>query len=266
MMKATTTEPGVVLPLLVDTHAHLDAAHFASDAAQVIQRAREAQVEVVLMNTHLRGMEAVLQLARRHGMHCAVGLHPNLAQEADESLESRVREAARETEVVAVGEVGLDYYRNDAPPPVQLQVLRRQLALAVELNLPVVLHNRQATADLLGVLHEYDGIRGVFHCFTGSEQEARQCLDLGFYLGIGGPLTFARNEELRRTVRALPLDRLVLETDSPYLTPVPHRGRRNEPAHVRHVAHALGALMGLTVEQIAQRTTQNARTLFALSL
>ena len=255
-----------VKPALIDTHAHLDDPRFAGDAAEVIQRARDSQVEIILMSTQLPGIEEVLQLAKRHRLHCAAGVHPNAAAQADETLEARIRDVAHHEAMVAIGEIGLDYYRDHAPRAIQHQVLRRQLALAQELDLPVVLHNRQATPELMALLKGFPGIRGVFHCFLGDAQEAMQCLELGFYLGIGGPITFAKNEALRQTVRTLPLHRLVLETDSPYLTPVPHRGRRNEPAFVRHVADALAALKELPVEQVAAQTTHNACALFGLPL
>lgn len=260
-------EPAVSsLPLLIDTHAHLDDQSFEHDAADAIQRARNSRVEVILMSTHISRIAEVLKLAERHRLHCAAGVHPNAAGQAGETLEARIREAASHETVVAVGEIGLDYYRDHAPRSVQHHALRRQLALAVELNLPVVLHNRQATPELMALLKEFPGIRGVFHCFMGDAQEAKECLDLGFYLGIGGPITFAKNQALRQTVRALPLHRLVLETDSPYLTPVPHRGRRNEPAYVRHVADALAALKELPIERVAAQTTHNACALFGLPL
>jgi len=252
------------LSYLIDTHAHLDGPEFDQDRGQVVTRARDAHVGVALMSTGMGNVERVIALAKKHALKCAVGVHPNEATEADATLEGTLEGHAKEGVVVALGEIGLDYYRDDSPHDLQHDVLRRQLALAVSLDLPVVLHNRQATGDLLSIVKEFQGLRGVFHSFMGDPQEADHILELGFYLGIGGALTFKRNEALRQTVSQLPLARLVLETDSPYLTPVPLRGRRNEPAYVRHVADTLAHIKGEAVERVASRTTTNACQLFGL--
>lgn len=247
---------------LIDTHVHLDDARFEADRPAVIARAHQAGVTPVLMSVDPASAQRALALARAHGWRCAVGVHPNAADRAGPTLESILRKLASAPEVVAIGEIGLDYYRDTVAPNVQREVFSRQLALALALDLPVVLHNRQANGDLLDELRRFPGVRGAAHCFLGDAALAEAFLELGFQLGIGGPLTFKANAPLRQVVAGLPLERLLLETDSPYLAPAPHRGQRNEPAHVRHVAEALAALKGLPLDQVAQTTTANARALF----
>ena len=249
-------------PTLVDTHVHLDDRVFDQDRDEVVARSRQTHVGIVLMSTDLNNAERVIALAKRHGLTCAIGVHPNTATTADDTLESTLKERAQEGEVVALGEIGLDYYRDNSPRALQHAVLRRQLALALTLDLPVVLHNRQATDDLLSIVKEFRGLKGVFHSFMGDTQEADAILELGFFLGLGGSLTFKKNEPLRQTVRQLPLSSLLLETDSPYLTPVPLRGRRNEPAYVRHVANTLAQIRDDSIEHVASQTSANARRLF----
>jgi len=206
----------------------------------------------------------VVAMAEEHRAWCAVGIHPEAAGTADAGLEARLRTLAQAEHVVAIGEIGLDYYWESHPRPVQHDVFRRQLRLALELGLPVSIHNRDAGADAIAIVAEFPGVRGVFHSFLGTPDEARAVLDLGLFLGIGGPLTFKKGEALRETVRGVPLERIVLETDSPYLTPEPHRGKRNEPAYVRHVAEALAELKGVSPDAVARQTSANASALFGL--
>lgn len=252
-------------PLWVDTHAHLDDPAFDPDRDAVLARARAAGVEVVLVSTSLASAAKVVALAREHGLACAVGVHPQHALRAPEGFEGTLAGLLEAPEVVAVGEIGLDFYRDYAPRTVQERVLRSQLELARAHGRPVVLHHRGATAEVLAAVRAYPGLRGVFHCFTGSREEAEAIFELGFELGLGGALTFKKNEGLRRVVSELPLERLVLETDCPYLAPEPRRGRRNEPAFLPHVGRVLAALFGLALEEVAVRTTANARALFRLT-
>jgi len=250
-------------PYVIDSHVHLDTKQFDEDRNAVMERATTNQVGMILMSIDLDNIEPVLSLAEQHQLECAVGLHPNSANQADDTLEDQLRAYAKHDSVVAIGEIGLDYHWDFVEPPVQHEVLRRQLTLALELDLPVILHNRESTEDLLNILKEFPGIRGVWHSFMGTVAEAELYLDLGLYLGIGGPLTFKKNEALRETVQQLPLNRLLLETDSPYLTPSPHRGKRNEPVFVRHVADMLAEVKGISLEEVAEKTTENTRTLFS---
>jgi TatD DNase family protein len=195
-----------------------------------------------------------------------VGIHPHEASTYSEAALAELRQLAAWSGVVAIGETGLDYYRMLSPREQQLRSLERQLALARELGLPVILHNRDSHADLMALLREHaPGLRGVFHCFLGDRQMAEECLAFaGFYLSFAGPLTYRANTALQEVAAWAPLDRVLVETDCPYLTPHPFRGRRNEPKHVALVAAKLAELRGLPLEEVAQITTRNARALFGL--
>lgn len=256
---------------LIDTHCHLDDARFAADREAVLERAAAAGVtRAVIPATGVAGARAALELADRHpGLRVAVGVHPLWCAEhgAPAAAIAQLRELAQAPAVVAIGEIGLDY-RHGPPPELQARWLDAQLDLAAAAGLPVILHNRDATAELLARLEAW-GRRaalprppGVLHAFSAGRAAAEWAVAAGFYLGIGGMLTFRGAGELRATAEALPGDRLVLETDAPYLAPEPLRGRRNEPAFMRHVATRLALLRGAAVEQIALQTTANALRLF----
>lgn len=262
---------------LIDTHCHLDFDSFDADREAVLDRAQRAGVlRVVNPGIDLASSQAAVTLAQVHpSVYAAVGVHPNEAARVwqGEATLQTLRRLAQNPRVVAIGEIGLDYYRDRTPRGLQWTVLRAQLDLAAELSLPVLLHNREATADLLALLREWcadlrrqghplAGRPGIWHAFSGDEQAAQQAIDLGFYLGLGGPLTFKNAPERRQVTAALPLERLVLETDAPFLAPHPYRGRRNEPAYVRLVAETLAQIKNLSLETIAQQTTANAATLF----
>jgi TatD DNase family protein len=248
---------------LVDSHAHLQAAAFDGDRPEALARARAAGVElIVLPSTDAQSCRDALALARG-GWPVApsAGLHPNgLGQVAADEW-AQIAKLAREPEIVAVGETGLDYYRERASAAEQRASFVRHLALAAELGRPAIVHNRDADDDVLRAIADWRGL-AVLHCFVGGRDFAERALGLGCYLGLGGPLTFKSNQALRDTVRELPLDRLLLETDSPYLAPAPHRGQRNEPAHVRLVAEQLAELRGMALDEVAAATTENARRVF----
>ncbi len=262
---------------LVDSHCHLDFARFDADREEVLARAAEAGVwRMVTLGVDGSSSRRAVALAQAHpAVFAAVGVHPNEAARAwqGEATLQELRLLAAHPKVVAVGEIGLDYYRDHTPRRTQWEVLRAQLHLAAQENLPVSLHNRDATADLLAILREWvselraqghplSARPGVWHAFGGRVDEAQQALDLGLFLGIGGPLTFKNAPERRKVVAALPLQRLLVETDAPFLAPHPHRGRRNEPAYVRLVAEKIAEVQGCPLEEVAWQTTENARTLF----
>jgi TatD DNase family protein len=252
---------------LVDTHAHLDAEEFSTDYGEVLGRAGQAGVvSIVAPAVDVDSSRRLVSMAREHeGVYAAVGVHPHSAEGFSEKELSQLRELAADPKVVAIGEIGLDYEREYAPRADQQHALRAQLALARELNLPLVLHQRQAKEDLLSLLSEAGpGLRGVFHAFSGDPEWARRCLETGFYLSLAGPVTFLNAHKWQATVAGLPLGRLLLETDSPYLAPHPYRGQRNEPAWVRQVAEALAVLLGAPLEKVAGVTTRNAQELFGL--
>ncbi|MFC2108650.1 TatD family hydrolase [Candidatus Bipolaricaulota bacterium] len=251
----------------IDSHAHLDDRAFHADRAAVIARCSEAEMGVLTIGSSLRSSREAVRLANRYrNMWAAVGIHPHNAKSVDEAALIELKELAQDDLVVGIGEIGLDYYRDLSPRDRQRSALRQQLDLSIELDLPVCLHNRESTDDLLTILKEI-GKRhcGVVHSFLGNGTLADEFLGMGLHLGIGGPLTFPKNEVLREAVKHAPLDRILLETDCPYLTPVPYRGRRNEPVYVQHVAEEIARLKDVSVEDVARQTTENSIRLFGLS-
>lgn len=248
---------------LLDSHAHLTDPKLPGSVPQVLARAREAGVERVLcVGTHPPDWEDVVNLAEAHPqVYAVLGLHPNYSRVEVDWL-GRLRVLQGHPRVVAVGEIGLDRYREHSPPEVQEEAFRAQLELALELGRPVVLHMRQAFAEVAGTLEALGVRRGVFHSFSGTLEEAERALALGFHLSFSGPLTFAG--ELRQVAAALPPERVLVETDSPYLSPHPWRGRPNEPARVRRVAEVLAEARRETLEEVARSTTANAQALFGL--
>ena len=268
-------------PALTDTHLHLDDARFDPDRQAVLERAWGAGVRAVLScSTDLASARRNLELARslsappgqapgadgRPAIGVAVGIHPHEAARAG-AAESAVRalEAlAGEPEVRAIGEIGLDYHYDFAPRDVQQALFEQQLELARRTGKPVVVHAREAEEAVLRILARFPGVRGVLHAFAGSLDQARRAVELGWYLGVGGMLTFRSAGALRDVIRAVPLERLLLETDAPYLAPVPHRGRRNEPAFVALVAESLARLKGVAVEEVAEVTGRAAAELLGL--
>ena len=252
---------------LVDTHAHLDDRRYDPDRDAVIARAAAESIAIVTVGADLSSSEAAVRLARENPLvWCSVGVHPHDSKTLDRAGLTRLQELAAEYRVVAIGEIGLDYYRDLSPRDVQRRVFVEQLALAQDRNLPIILHNRDATDDVLKILDEVRLPRGgAVHSFLGDERLARRFLKLGLHLGIGGPITYPANDALRQAVAAVPLDRLVLETDCPYLTPVPHRGKRNEPAYVSLVAEEVARVRGIPVDEVARQTAANASALFGFA-
>ena len=251
---------------LIDTHAHLDSTDYNEDRAAVIARTFADGIGVITVGVDLSSSEAALKLAQRHRFIWAgVGVHPHEAKTFNNEVNEALRELASDPKAVAIGEIGLDYYRDLSPRKVQRDVLAEQIELANQVDLPVIIHNRESTKDMLAILRAHRPRRGVIHSFLGDLDLAREFMDVGLYLGIGGPLTFKKNEILRDAVTRIPLERILLETDCPYLTPVPYRGKRNEPAYVRYVAEEIARLKGITSEQVARLTTENARGLFNIA-
>jgi TatD DNase family protein len=252
---------------MIDTHAHLTFDWFDDDREEVIERAREAGVEqIITVGTNLQDCGEAIELAERHPhLFAAVGIHPNDSEDFSDEALARLREWCRHPKVVAVGEIGLDFYRDRVPPERQEKAFRAQIALAKEVGLPVIIHNREATRALLEVLQEVgtEGLSGVFHCFSGNLEDAEQVLSLGFLISFAGNLTYKKSN-LPEIAAAVPLERQLLETDSPFLAPMPRRGKRNEPAFVVHTAQRLAEIKGVDVATVAQVTTANARRLFDL--
>lgn len=256
------------VPAAVDTHAHLVMGDFDADRPGVIERAKKCDVSSLEVGCDLLSSARAVALARELGGKCAVGIHPHYAGKTVAGLEAawkRVEEIVETAGplVVAVGEIGLDFARNLVPMDIQMQCFGAGLDLARRRNMPVIVHQRDATREVLSMVRRArPSAPVIFHCFTGDGTYARDCLDLGGFIGVGGVLTYPRNGGLRETVRGLPGDRLLLETDSPYLPPQSRRGRRNEPAFVLEVRDLLAGLKGVSRESIGQTTWENSRRAF----
>lgn len=257
---------------MIDSHCHLADDVFSADLDAVVARARSAGLERALIILEAGNAQEAAQAIRANELwpdiRVAVGVHPHAAHTfaADAASAARVvhEQIASTPFARAVGEIGLDYHYDFSPRPVQHEVFRAQIGVARDLDLPVIIHTREAEADTLAILEEAGGgaLRGVLHCFTGTPALARAALDLGFYISFAGIVTFPKAGELRDTARLVPLDRLLIETDSPFLSPAPQRGGRNEPARVVLVAETLAQVTGHTVEELARATTANFHTLF----
>lgn len=253
--------------MLTDTHCHLHLRQFDLDRDEVVARAEANGVtKVIEVGIDLESNKEAIALAARYPqVYAAVGIHPHEAGKATQETWEELWSLALQPAVVAIGETGLDYYRLRSPREKQKEALKKQLALARELKKPVILHDREAHDDLWGIVEKHGkALAGVFHCFSGDITMAEKCLEMGFYISIAGPVTFKGAHRLRELARALPLERLLMETDSPFLAPHPYRGRRNEPAYVKLVAQEVAEIRGISFAELAQTTTENAALLFGL--
>jgi len=261
--------------MFVDSHAHIDGSEFDGDRESVIQRARDAGVSAILNigtgDPHSGALERAVELAEQHtNIYTAIGTHPHDAKLFDHQAEERiVKLIAGSSRVIAWGEIGLDFHYDNSPRDVQVKVFKRQLQLAREANLPVIIHTREAEAETIEILKSertHGVVPGIMHCFSGSLRLAQQAAELGFYISFSGIVTFKKAEELRAIARQVPLDKLLIETDCPFLAPVPFRGKRNEPAYVVEVARCLAALHEKTIDEIGQITRSNFVKLFNLAI
>src|SRR5581483_8819016 len=263
--------------MFVDSHCHLDGKQFANDREQVIARARDAGVQSLVAIGNGDGPDHVdcgIQLAEQHDfMYATLGIHPHEASLADDSAFEKMARLAKNPKIIAWGEIGLDYFYQHSPRDVQQQVFIKQMELARHAKLPIVIHCRpsdnsdDAWQDCLRLIEQHwkaSGIGGILHCFTGTWAEAKRALDMGFMISFAGNITFPKAQPIRDAAKEVPLDRILIETDSPYLAPVPHRGKRNEPAFVVETARQLGELRGMSREEIGQQTTQNFYRFFSL--
>ena len=259
---------------MIDTHCHLDFEAFDDDRDAVVERATTAGVtRIINPAVDLGACDAALRLAAEHeGVYAAIGVHPNSTASFSPEHMAALEDYARRAKVVAIGEIGLDYYWDKSPHDTQKIAFKAQLALAAQLDLPVIIHNRDASDDVMTILEGWaatlpETLRqrsGVLHSFSGDMAIAERALAAGFYLGFTGPITFKKADETRRIAAAVPLDRLLVETDAPFLTPVPYRGKRNEPAYIPYMVERLASLKLVTPQEMAEATTQNAERLFRL--
>ena len=252
---------------LIDTHVHLDQEEFSSDQQEVLERAAVAGIShLIAVGIGATSSEACLQLAGRHPqISAAVGIQPNYCAEAVAGDWERIVALASEPHVVAIGETGLDRHWDFSPFAMQQDFFDRHLHLAAETGLPFIVHTRQSDADVLEMLREArrrGPLRGVMHSFTGTESTAAECVELGLYISFAGMATFKKSEDLRAVAQEVPADRILIETDSPYLAPHPHRSRRNEPAYLVHTAECLAITRGVSFEDFCELTTRNAKQLF----
>jgi len=264
--------------MFIDSHSHLDGNQFDSDREQVIARAREAGVGAMVAIGNGDGPAQVdcgIRLAEKYDfVYATLGIHPHEARLADGSAYQNMERLAKHPKIIAWGEIGLDYYYDHSPRDVQKEVFMRQMELAAAAKLPIVIHCRpsegsdNAWEDCLGLIGDQwapKGLGGVLHCFTGNWAQAKRALDMGFMISFAGNVTFPKAQQIRDAALEVPLDRMLIETDSPYLAPVPHRGRRNEPAFVKETARKLGELRGLSMDEVGVRTSRNFYNFFKLT-
>ncbi|MBX9955016.1 TatD family hydrolase [Peribacillus simplex] len=255
--------------MLFDTHVHVNAEQFNEDLEDVIERAKEAGVDNMVVvgfdrPTIIRAMELI---ETYDFMYAAVGWHPVDAIDMTEDDLQWIEELSNHPKVVAIGEMGLDYHWDKSPKDVQMEVFRKQIRLAKKVGLPIIIHNREATADIVNILKEEEASRvgGIMHCFSGSAETALECINMNFYISLGGPVTFKNAKKPKEVAAAVPLDCLLIETDCPYLAPHPYRGKRNEPSYVKLVAEQIAEIKQLTIEEVSQATTENAKKLFGIN-
>jgi len=256
--------------MLIDTHTHMNAIQFDEDRDEAIARAVEAGVtRIVNIGCDRESIPTCLELAEKYDfVYAAIGWHPVDAIDMQPGDLEWIEALSKHEKVVAIGEIGLDYHWDKSPKDVQHRVFREQIRLARKLGMPIVIHDREAHADILQILKEERAaeVGGIMHCFSGSWETAKQCLDMNFYISFGGPVSFKNAKQPKEVLAKVPLDRLLIETDAPYLTPHPFRGKRNETAYVRYVAEAAAEIRGMSLEELAQATSANAVRLLGLGL
>lgn len=252
--------------MLIDSHAHLDDERFDNDRDKVAKSLKENGISLIIDpgDSLISSIKAVKLSEEYDNIYAAVGVHPHSAIDMDDATLESIKALARRDKVVAIGEIGLDYYYDNSPRDVQREWFRKQIRLAKELNLPIIVHSRDAQKDTYDILKEEldQNLRGVLHCYSGSLEMAKEYIKMGFYISFAGPVTFKNAKVSKEVAKELPIDRILVETDSPYLTPEPHRGKRNEPLYVRYVASMVAELRDMTFDEIAKVTAENTKRLF----
>lgn len=252
--------------MFIDTHAHIFMSEFDADRDEVLARAKAAGIELmVTVGYHLEASRKAVEAAQRYPqVYASVGIHPHDAKHYNDAAEQTLRNLASSPKVIAIGEAGLDFYRDRSPRPAQIEAFGRQIRLAKEQHLPLIVHDRDAHQETMRMLKEEQAELVVLHCFSGDMAMAEEAWARGYYTSIAGPVTYSKNEALREVVRRGRSNRLVLETDCPYLPPQAFRGQRNEPAHLLNTAHEVAELLGISLDELGLLTTENARRLFRL--
>jgi TatD DNase family protein len=253
--------------MLIDSHCHLEMETFDTDRDEVVKRAEDAKVKYIInvgsdRESNIKGLELASRYAN---IYAAVGIHPHDAKTLDRSLYKEIEEWTKQPKVVAIGEIGLDYHYLNSPKGIQIEAFRKQIGLAKDKGLPIIVHSREAKNDTLRILQEeITHTPGVFHCFSGDIEMAKKAMELGFYISIAGPVTFNKARKIREVVKFIPDEFLLVETDAPYLSPVPMRGKRNEPSYLRYTAEVIAEIRGISVDDLARITTLNAKKLFKI--
>lgn len=252
--------------MFFDSHAHYDDARFDGDRGELLQNMGQSGVSgIINVGADLASSKRAVALSEKYPfIYAAVGVHPHDAKDMGDLDE--IRRLCEHPKVVAIGEIGLDYHYDNSPRDVQKNRFKEQLALAAELGLPFIIHSRDASADMLEILSAVKEPRGVMHCFSGSAETAEILLGMGLFLSFAGPITYKNNKKTIAAASVTPLDKMLIETDSPYLAPVPHRGERNNSAYVRYVAEKIAEIKGISVSEVARATAENARRLFDIAL
>ena len=249
---------------LIDTHAHID---MLSDMESAIKNAQENGVETIIVPcAYPNDIEKIYDISQKYdNVYGMLGVHPSEVKDWNDSLIDKIKEFAKSSKIVAIGEIGLDYYWDKSFNDLQKEVFIKQIKLANELNLPIDIHDREAHKDTFGIIKEYNKCsKVIMHCFSGSLEFAKECIKEGWYLALGGVVTFKNAVKMKEVATEIPLENLLVETDCPYLTPVPHRGEENQPAYVRFVAEEIAKLRGIIFDEVAQATTKNAKEVFGL--
>ena len=252
--------------MYLDTHAHYDSSKFAEDRDEVIRAGYESGVSLIVDpgDTLERSKNTVALAEQYDFIYAAVGVHPEEFETWTDDTVDRLRELAGNPKVVAIGEIGLDYYWDKSHTELQKQMFRTQIELALELALPIIVHDREAHGDCFSIVCDYHALRGVFHCYSGSAEMAKELLKRGWYLGFDGPITYKNNVKAMEVLAVTPLDRIVLETDSPYLSPVPNRGKRNDSRNLPYIAAVVAREKGISVEEAAAITFENGKRLYGI--
>lgn len=251
--------------MIFDSHAHYDDEQFDEDREELLKSLQAGGVVgIINCGSSLKGLEMSVELAENNDfVYAAAGIHPENANEFNDNVKKRIEELAEAKKIVAVGEIGLDYYWEENPSKeVQKKIFRAQMEIAKKFHLPVIIHDRDAHGDTLEIMKEYKDVTGVVHCFSGSVEFAKQCVNLGYYIGVTGVVTFKNSKVIKEVVKEIPMDKLLVETDCPYMAPSPHRGKRNQSDYIEFIMDEIAQLKGLTREEISQITIFNSRVLF----
>lgn len=250
---------------MIDTHSHINFKEYQEDFQAFLNDVRNNDIEkIIIPGVEPETFDEIVSLCNKYEMlYGAIGVHPSECQKYNDTIENRILQLISEKKIIAIGEIGLDYYWTVETKTQQQMIFRKQLAIAEKTNLPVLIHNRDADEDTFCILNEFKNLKDVvFHCFSGSSEFAKRCIDKGYYIAIGGVVTFKNAKNLKETAKIIPKERILLETDAPYLTPVPYRGKLNSPAYLKYIAQEIANIRNTTIEEIKEQTTENAKRIF----